>query len=53
MTTFLAIMLTLVISLVIGFCGTILYIVWLLSEVAEFRNFFREIIDKYSEDDED
>ena len=52
MTMFLAIMLTFVITLVVGFIGTTFFIVWLMSENKDYRDFWRKTIKDFSDEEE-
>ena len=53
MATFLGIMLTLVISLIIGFLGAFIFIVWLLSENKGFRDYFKNVIKDFEDEEDD
>ena len=53
MTMFLTIMLTFVITLVVGFFATHMFIVWLMSEDEEYREYWRRLIKKFSDESDD
>lgn len=50
MTTFLAIMLTLVVTATITFVATVTLEQWVISESANYREYLKGIIDEYDED---
>lgn len=52
MATFLAIVVTFLLTLVFTFFGTICYILWTLHESRNMRDYWRGLIEDYSDYDE-
>lgn len=52
MTTFLAIMLTFVITLVISFFGTTWFHIWLIARYENYRNYWQKVIYDFSDEDD-